>query len=93
MYHPTFADISHDESTAVRCINLVERCAAKFMRTGGGYLSGEYAARYRKIKEWQRRGIRRRLLETNGNHQAEIGREFGCVSQASVHKIWKEMSA
>lgn len=50
MYHPTFADISHDESTAVRCINLVERCAAKFMRTGGGYLSGEYAARYRKIK-------------------------------------------
>ena len=29
MFHPTFQSIAHDESTAVRCIELVERYAAR----------------------------------------------------------------
>lgn len=30
-----------DAGSAARCVALVERCAAKFMRTGGGALMAE----------------------------------------------------
>lgn len=93
MYHPTFADISHDESTAVRCLNLIERHAARFIGFGGGGLSQECPVNRRTLTSRDRADIRRRLLETGGRQQAQIGRDFGGFSQRTVHKIWKEMSA
>ncbi len=93
MFHPTFQSIAHDESTAVRCIELVERYAKHFMLCGGGGTTRECANNRRKITEWERDEIRRRLLETNGNHQAQIGHEVGGISQTTVHKIWRSMTA
>lgn len=86
-----FADISQDDSVFVRCLTLIERHAPRLMRAGGGGLRRECANNRRKITDAERDEIRRRLLETNGNHQAQIGHETGGISQTTVCKIWKAM--
>lgn len=88
-----FADISQDESPLRRCLSLIERHAPRLMQVGGGGLTRECANNRRKITDWERVEIRRRLLETNGSHQAQIGHEVGGISQATVCKIWREMCA
>jgi hypothetical protein len=91
IHNRTFADISNDESVAARCLGLIERHAHRFMIAGGGGTSRECANNRRKITDFERAEIRKRLLETNGNHQAEIGHECGGISQTTVSKIWRQM--
>jgi hypothetical protein len=92
MFHPTFQSIAHDESTAVRCIELVERYAAYFMRTGGGRLAQEYAGGGRRLTDAHRAAIKRDLAASNGEYQYRIAKKRG-VAQGTVCKIWQKMNA
>lgn len=90
-WQPLYADIGSESSPAARCLSLIERHAPRLMMIGGGGLRRESANNRRKITDWERAEIRKRLLETNGNFQAEIGQEVGGISQTTVSKIWRSM--
>jgi len=90
-WQPLYADIGAEASPAARCLALIERHAPRLMMIGGGGLRRECANNRRKITDWERAEIRKRLLETNGNFQAQIGQEVGGISQTTVCKIWKAM--
>lgn len=92
MFHPTFQTIAHDESTAVRCIELVERYAAYFMRSGGGGLSESCPSFGKRLTPAQRGRIQADLRRLGDGAQYRIAKRHG-VSQGTVSKIRQKMCA
>ena len=92
MFHPTFQSIAHDESTAVRCIELVERYAKHFMRIGGGGLSESNMNFGKRLTPAQRGRIQADLRKLGDGAQYRIAKRHG-VSQGTVSKIRQKMTA
>lgn len=84
-----YASYEAFDSTATRCLGLVERHAARFMRLGGS-LPRETGGHHHRMMPEQRAAILAALIVTGGRNQAEIGQRNGGFSQAAVYRVWRK---